>query len=84
MFGGGIYFSKGRDAKHTLVYQSLAFVTSKYLPEKHEVHALRQWYWEGRHTKTKVVFPELYFPEPSNYSILAWARLERVGCSLGR
>lgn len=66
------------------MYQNLAFITSKFLPDDIEVQTLREWYYEGKHTKMRTTFPELYFPEPNNYTILAWARLERVGCSLGR
>lgn len=76
--------------KYTLIHQNIAFINSKYLPQYYELQIFRYWYMEKLMNKadTKVInkmgFQAVYFTRETNYSMLAWSRLQRVGCALGR
>lgn len=76
--------------KYTQIHQNTAFIYSKFLPQYYELQIFRYWYIEKRMSKTDVVLAKwmeereaAFFTQESNYSMIAWARLQRVGCALG-
>lgn len=74
--------------KYTFVHQNIAFINSKFLPQYYELQIFRYWYMEKSTLNDGMVFnettSEVFFTRETNYSMLAWARLQRVGCALGR
>lgn len=75
--------------KYTLVHQNIAFINSKFLPQYYELQIFRYWYIEKLMlTEDEKIInettSEVFFTKETNYSMLAWARLQRVGCALGR
>lgn len=75
--------------KHTLIHQNIAFIHSKFLPQYYELKIFRYWYIEKLSLSVNDKFKnettsEIFFMRETNFSMLAWARLQRVGCALGR